>query len=99
MPVFDCSSDYFVARVECLQMHPETQRTVAYNARHCFAKLIPTYGMIDNTEPHRLFCDNIRPSNMLVDPKTMEVTAFLDFEFVNIMPAQFTYDLPWLLIL
>ncbi|KAH6712996.1 hypothetical protein BKA61DRAFT_644090 [Leptodontidium sp. MPI-SDFR-AT-0119] len=59
-------------------------------ARHCFAKLIPTYGMTD---------DDMRPSNMLIDPKTMEITALIDFEFTNVMPAQFAYDLPWWLIL
>ncbi|TVY25156.1 hypothetical protein LHYA1_G006487 [Lachnellula hyalina] len=109
MPVFDRSSDYFAARAQCLQINLETHRTVAYDtkditwgryvARHCFAKLIPTYGMIDDAGPHRLFCDDMRPSNMLINPKTMEITALLDFEFTNVMPAQFAYDLPWWLIL
>lgn len=31
---------------------------------------------------------------MLVNPQTMHITAVLDFEFVNTMPAQFVYDLP-----
>jgi aminoglycoside phosphotransferase (APT) family kinase protein len=109
MPVFDRSSNYFAARAQCLQIHLETQHTVAYDAkditwgryvaRHCFAKLIPTYGMIDDAGPHRLFCDDMRPSNMLINPETMEITALLDFEFTNVMPAQFAYDLPWWLIL
>jgi hypothetical protein len=109
MPVFDRSSNYFTARAQCLQIHLETQRTAAYDAkditwgryvaRHCFAKLIPTYGMIDDAGPHRLFCDDMRPSNMLINPETMEITALLDFEFTNVMPAQFAYDLPWWLIL
>jgi aminoglycoside phosphotransferase (APT) family kinase protein len=109
MPVFDRSSNYFTARAQCLQIHLETQRTAAYDAkditwgryvaRHCFAKLIPTYGMIDDVGPHRLFCDDMRPSNMLINPETMEITALLDFEFTNVMPAQFAYDLPWWLIL
>lgn len=109
MPVFDRSSDYFAARAQCLQIHLETQRTAAYDAkditwgryvaRHCFAKLIPTYGMNDDAGPHRLFCDDMRPSNMLINPETMEITALLDFEFTNVMPAQFAYDLPWWLIL
>jgi hypothetical protein len=36
---------------------------------------------------------------MLINPETMEITALLDFEFTNVMPAQFAYDLPWWLIL
>jgi hypothetical protein len=36
---------------------------------------------------------------MLVNPKTMRITALLDFEFTNVMPAQFAYDPPWWLIL
>jgi hypothetical protein len=97
MPVFNCLSNYFAARVQCLQIHLETQHTVAYNAkditwgryvaRHCFAKLILTYDMINNTRPHRLFCDNMRPLNMLINPETMEITALLDLEFTNVMPA------------
>jgi hypothetical protein len=36
---------------------------------------------------------------MLIDPKTMYITALLNFEFTNVMPAQFAYNLPWWLIL
>lgn len=41
----------------------------------------------------------MQPSNMLVDPATLRITAVLDFEFTNSMPAQFTYDPPWWLLL
>ncbi|KAH7348424.1 hypothetical protein BKA65DRAFT_605849 [Rhexocercosporidium sp. MPI-PUGE-AT-0058] len=105
MPSFTRSSDYFAARAQCLQAHLETQRNIVfedgditwnrYVARHCFGKLIPTHSIIDDSGPFRSFCDGLRPSNMLVDPKTMRITALLDFEFTNIMPAQFAYDLPY----
>jgi hypothetical protein len=36
---------------------------------------------------------------MLVNPETLQITALLDFEFTNAMPAQFTYDPPWWLLL
>ena len=36
---------------------------------------------------------------MLVNPETLRITAVLDFEFTNAMPAQFTYDPPWWLLL
>ena len=36
---------------------------------------------------------------MLIDPKTLRITAVFDFEFTNAMPAQFAYDVPWWLLL
>ncbi|KAL9114568.1 MAG: hypothetical protein Q9187_007447 [Circinaria calcarea] len=36
---------------------------------------------------------------MLADPTTFQITAVLDFEFTNAMPAQFAYDPPWWLLL
>jgi hypothetical protein len=36
---------------------------------------------------------------MLADPDTLRITAVLDFEFTNTMPAQFAYDPPWWLLL
>jgi aminoglycoside phosphotransferase (APT) family kinase protein len=58
-------------------------------------QVIPTHGVVDNSGPFRVFYDDLRPSNMLVNPKTIRITALLDFEFTNVMPAQFAYDLPW----
>lgn len=88
-------------------VHLRTQRNLADNledaqkrfiARHRFEQLIPQYCMED-AGPFKLFCDDLQPSNMLVDPKTLRITAVLDFEFTNTMPAQFAYDLPWWLLL
>ncbi|KAI5862075.1 hypothetical protein GGS23DRAFT_598088 [Durotheca rogersii] len=103
------ASDYFSERARYLQINLETHRNIGfedenvtwnrYVARHCFAKLVPFYGIIDDFGPFRLFCDDIRPSNMLADPKTMRITALLDVEFTNVMPGQYAYDLPWWLIL
>ncbi|CAI7583851.1 unnamed protein product [Penicillium glandicola] len=81
---FDRASDYL--------------RSKRFIARHRFAQLISKY----YTEDRGLFipfCDDIRPSNMLIDPKTLQITAVLDFEFMNAMPAEFTYDPPWWLLL
>jgi hypothetical protein len=65
-----------------------------YVVQHCFSKLIPTYSIVDNTRPFRVFCNNLQPLNMLVNLKTIRITALLDFEFTNVMPAQFAYNLP-----
>ncbi|KAH8763819.1 phosphotransferase enzyme family protein, partial [Diaporthe sp. PMI_573] len=74
---FGCASNYFSERAQCLQRNLETHCNIGfedknttwerYIARHCFAKLIPTYGIIDDFRPFRLFCDDMRPSNMLAN--------------------------------
>ncbi|PGH13435.1 hypothetical protein AJ80_06304 [Polytolypa hystricis UAMH7299] len=63
-------------------------------ARHRFKQLIPNY-CISDTGPFKPFCDDLQPSNMLVDKETLEITAVFDIEFTNITPAQFAYDPPW----
>jgi hypothetical protein len=105
---FDRASDYFAARAHYFQTHVETQRNIAGDseevawsqlvARRRFAELIPAY-CVDDAGPFRLFCDDLRPTNMLADPETLRITAVLDFEFTNAMPAQFAYDPPWWLLL
>lgn len=110
MAPFDRAADYFAARAQHFQTHLMEQRNIAgddedlawrqFVARRCFAKLIPTYGLtVDNAGPFRLYCDDMRPTNMLVDPKTLRITAVIDFEFTNAMPAQFAYDVPWWLLI
>lgn len=69
-----------------------------YIARHQFRQLIPKYCM-DNNGPFKLFCEDLQPSNMLADPETLKINAIVDWEFTHAMPAQFSYDPPWWLIL
>lgn len=36
---------------------------------------------------------------MVINPQTLEITALFDFEFTNVMPAGYAYDLPsWLML-
>ncbi|EXK77770.1 hypothetical protein FOQG_17539 [Fusarium oxysporum f. sp. raphani 54005] len=109
MSSFDRASDFFLGRAQSFQTHLEAQRNVAgddedlawkqYVARHCYAELISTHGIESDEGPFRLFCDDLRPTNMLVNPETLQITAVLDLEFTNAMPAQFANDLPWWLLL
>lgn len=106
---FRHASDYFNMCAEYFKLHLEEQRNIAgddedlacsqYIARHCYPKLIPSYGTVDDDGPFRLFCDDLRPSNMLIDPDTLRITAVFDFEFTNVMPAQYSQDVPWWLLL
>jgi hypothetical protein len=104
---FDRASDYLRSVANEHLTHLWTQRNLAddpevaqkrFIARHRFAQLISKY----YPEDYGLsipFCDDMRPSNMLIDPETLRITAILDFEFTNAMPAEFTYDPPWWLLL
>ncbi|KAJ5934562.1 hypothetical protein N7466_004109 [Penicillium verhagenii] len=104
---FDRASDYLGSVANEHLVHLWTQRNLAddpeiaqkrFIARHRFAQLIPKY-YPENCGPFIPFCDDMRPSNMLIDPETLQITAVLDFEFTNAMPAEFTYDPPWWLLL
>ncbi|KAL5390357.1 hypothetical protein DPSP01_001926 [Paraphaeosphaeria sporulosa] len=89
-------------------VHLRTQRNLAndredakkrFIARHRFKELISHY-CLDDTGPFKPYCDDLQPTNMLAHPDTLRITAILDFEFTNTMPAQFAYDPPrWLLLL
>lgn len=107
---FHCAREYFAAQAQYMQDHLESQRNITGGsddyawkllmARRGFAQLASKYcSKADDTGPFRLFCDDLRPTNMLADPKTLRITAVLDLEFTNAMPPQYAYDIPsWLLL-
>lgn len=115
MGPYERASDYFLSKASQFKTHLERQRNVAQDdekeawdrfvARRVFEKLVPVYNVSDGVHSageggrFRLFCDDMRPTNMLVDPETLRITAVLDWEFTNAMPAQFVADVPsWLLL-
>lgn len=104
---FSSATEYFQNLPNEHLMHLKTQRNLAddpedaerrFIARHRFKQLIPKY-CIEDGGPFRPFCDDMQPSNMLADPETLQISAVLDFEFTNAMPAQFAYDPLWWLLL
>lgn len=104
---FDHASDYLKSVAREHLAHLETQRNLAddseiararFIARHRFVQLISKY-CIDDDGPFIPFCDDLRPSNMLIDSETFQITAVLDFGVTNAMPSQFAYDPPWWLLL
>ncbi|OBR15002.1 phosphotransferase enzyme family protein [Colletotrichum higginsianum IMI 349063] len=106
---FGRASDFFKSVAREHLVHLRTQRNLAftpeiararYIARHRYLQLVDTYcSAEDDAGPFAPFCDDFRPANMLVDPDTMQITAVLDWEFTNAMPAQFSHDPPWWLLL
>ncbi len=105
---FESTSNYFKSLVcEQHMTHLWTQRNLStdaedarkrYVTRHLFAQLVDR-DCVDDRGPFKLFCDDRRPQNMLVDPETLRITAVLDLEFTNAMPSQFSAEPPWWLLL
>ncbi|KAH8168578.1 phosphotransferase enzyme family protein [Sarocladium implicatum] len=46
----------------------------------------------------RLFSEDLRPSNVLID-KDLRVVGVIDWEFAYVAPSQFSFDPPWWLLL
>ncbi|EFY92604.1 phosphotransferase enzyme family protein [Metarhizium acridum CQMa 102] len=104
---FTTASGYFRHLCQENLTHLFTQRNLStsrkqaeehYVARHLFARLVNKHCICDNG-PFKLFCDDLRPQNILIDPKSHRITAVLDLEFTNAMPSQFATEPPWWLLL
>jgi aminoglycoside phosphotransferase (APT) family kinase protein len=54
--------------------------------------------MPSNCESFRLYCDDFRPSNILLSDSDA-ITAIIDWEFTYAAPSQFSLDPPWWLLL
>jgi hypothetical protein len=52
----------------------------------------------NRTSIFRLYSEDLRPSNVLVD-KNLGVVGVIDWEFAYAAPAQFSFDPPWWLLL
>lgn len=52
-----------------------------------------------NTDSFRLWCDDLRPSNALLDrAEDVRLAAVIDWEFTYAAPSQFVLDPPWWLL-
>ena len=49
--------------------------------------------------PFKLFCDDFRADNILVDALKLDITGAVDWEFTYAAPVEFTYAAPWWLLL
>ncbi|RLL94272.1 hypothetical protein CFD26_104219 [Aspergillus turcosus] len=105
---FNDAAEYF-EELACQHLyHFEFQRNDAvadeadcrkkYIARCLFRKLSREISKEHCNGPFRLYCDDLRPDNVLVDPKG-GVTGVIDWEFAYAAPVEFTYAAPWWLLL
>ena len=105
---FSTANEYFIALAEDHITHLRFQRNDAvededdcrkkYVARHLFRKIARNFSSAHNNGPFPLFCDDLRPSNVIVDPE-LNVRSVIDWEYCYAAPTEFTYCSPWWLLL
>lgn len=106
---FTTSSSYYQALADMHMEHLSYQRNDAINsaedcrrkyiARCLFRKITREHDLCANdTGPFKLFCDDLRPGNILINDNYKMVAA-IDWEFTCSAPMEFAYCPPfWLLI-
>ncbi|KKZ63057.1 hypothetical protein EMCG_02558 [[Emmonsia] crescens] len=105
---FSTSSEYFVTLANYHLQHLKVQRNDAiideadcrkkYVARCLFRKIAREFCSPYDNGPFPLFCDDFRPSNVIVD-KDLNIRCLIDWEFCYAAPAEFTHCSPWWLLL
>lgn len=72
-----------------------------YVARQLFRNLAAERRLAPEPEPDggfRLFCEDFRPANILLD-QDLRVVGVIDWEFAYAAPSRFSSDPPWWLLL
>ncbi|OJJ73540.1 hypothetical protein ASPBRDRAFT_73900 [Aspergillus brasiliensis CBS 101740] len=70
-----------------------------FTARYLFLNITKKLCGENADGPFRLYCDDFRPSNVLVDLDVFRVSGVIDWEFTYAAPAEFTWVAPWWLLL
>ncbi|OOF97130.1 hypothetical protein ASPCADRAFT_165669 [Aspergillus carbonarius ITEM 5010] len=106
---FSTAADYFEDLAQHHFHHLSLQRNDAvddetdyrkkYIARCLFRKLSRQISTEHCAGPFRLYCDDLRPDNSLVDEPRLMVTGVVDWEFTYAAPVEYTYAAPWWLLL
>ncbi|ATY63204.1 phosphotransferase family [Cordyceps militaris] len=109
--VFRSSSEYLESLATLHMDHLAAQRNDVvssradgekkYIARHLFRKLAGEKRLLPATHdsgPFKLWCDDLRPSNMLLD-RNYQIVAVIDWEFSYAAPSEFSFAPPWWLLL
>ncbi|RAK89708.1 phosphotransferase enzyme family protein [Aspergillus costaricaensis CBS 115574] len=104
---FSTAGDYFEELARQQLLHLQYQRNDAvddeqdcrkkYIARCLFRKIAREYNK-QQSGPFHLYCDDLRPSNVLVAEQDFSLTGVIDWEFTYVAPAEFTYTAPWWLL-
>ncbi|RDH39347.1 hypothetical protein BDQ94DRAFT_165071 [Aspergillus welwitschiae] len=106
---FKTASSYYRALAEMHMIHLSSQRNDAidsaedcrnkYIARCLFRKITREHQLFqDDSGPFRLFCDDLRPGNVLANDHH-QMTGVVDWEFTYAAPTGFAHSPPfWLLL-
>ncbi|KAJ5928334.1 phosphotransferase enzyme family protein [Penicillium verhagenii] len=104
---FSTAGEYFQEVAAQQLLHLRYQRNDAmdgeqdcrkrYIAR-CLFKKIAGIIPVEQLGPFHLYCDDLRPSNVLVSATDSTVTSIIDWEYTYVAPAEFTYTAPWWLL-
>ncbi|RAL01210.1 phosphotransferase family protein [Aspergillus ibericus CBS 121593] len=104
---FGTARAYFEELATQQQLHLQHQRNDAvkdeadcrkkYLARCLFRKIARELYEAQ-PGPFRLYCDDLRPSNVLVSGPEWTTTGVIDWEYTYVAPAEFTYTAPWWLL-
>ncbi|OAX80133.1 hypothetical protein ACJ72_05540 [Emergomyces africanus] len=103
---FESASKYFQQLAEQQFLHLKYQRNDAItNEDDCRKKYVARclFRQITQRVPvqhgrYHLYCDDLRPSNVLVTESDLRVTGVIDWEYTYVAPAEFTYSAPWWLL-
>ena len=100
---FQTASEYFQELATQQFLHLEYQRNDAienehdcrkkYIARCLFRKIARE--IQTESDSFRLYCDDLRPSNVLITEPDFMISGVIDWEFTYVAPAEFTYAAPW----
>ncbi|WEW59414.1 hypothetical protein PRK78_004886 [Emydomyces testavorans] len=103
---FPTASEYFQELATQQLLHLQYQRNDAiddvddcrkkYIARCLFRKIAQGIDTIPG--PFHLYCDDLRPSNVLVSEADFMISGVIDWEFTYVAPAEFTFTAPWWLL-
>ncbi|ATY67444.1 kinase-like domain [Cordyceps militaris] len=108
---FKTSSEYLDSLAQLHLDHLAAQRNDAieskadcqrkYTARKLFQRLASERRLLSDKHdkgPFKFWCDDLRPSNILVDAN-MDIVCVIDWEFSYAAPSEYTFAPPWWLLL
>ncbi|EEP76453.1 predicted protein [Uncinocarpus reesii 1704] len=105
--IFETAAGYFKSLATQHMLHFLTQRNDAitgeadcrkkFVARCLFSKVVQRIQFHEG--PFQLYCDDFRPSNVLVDIERFCIAAAIDWEYIYVAPVEFSYVAPWWLLL